>query len=266
MKLLDRIVILLLNLCLLFSAILIPALSFAQSPDYFHRAFARTGLYARQGEDGVSYRSVIRYIGGDSSTYALLSDRQLDVIAGHITAYMRGERDHFELYMDNVYLNDGYADGVRIFGDEAIAHMKDVRSLVLAAKIAAAILCGLLPFLFLYLIIRRRSAGRIILRYTLYFYAALLTFAILFVLWSALLDGGDYGLMRALWRNIHHLLFPFQPEKVAGSFFNDALTYILRVELFMGAVYTIVGILAATLSCFLLFALLLRRAAGQAAA
>ena len=263
MKLLDRIVILLLNLCLLFSAILIPALCFAKSPAYFHRGFERTGIYERTGEDGQRYRTMIRYINGDRATYALFSDTQLDGIAEHITSYMRGERESFALYMDNVYLNDGYADGVRIFGDEAIAHMTDVRSLVTVAEVFAAILACLLPFLFLYVVIRRKRLGHLVLRYTLFFYAALLLVALLFVLLTLLLDGGRLGFIRALWQNLHHLFFPFQPEKVQGSFFNDALTYILRVDLFMGAVYTILGILAAVLSLFLSFAALLRRSAKR---
>ena len=264
-KLLDRTVILLLNLCLLFSAILIPALTFAQSPTYFHRAFERIGIYEKVEEDGQAYRTVIGYINGDKESYALFSDEQLDIIAGHITAYLRGERKSFALYMDNVYLNDGYADGVRIFGDEAIAHMEDVRSLVKTAGIFAAILTCLLPFLFLYAVVRRRRLGHLMLRYTLYFYAALLLFALLFVLLTLLLDGGRLGFIRALWQNLHHLFFPFRPEKVQASFFNDALTYILHIDFFMGAVHSILGILAAVLSLFLLFAALLWRSAKHAA-
>lgn len=263
MKLFDRIVILLLNLTLLFSAILVPALCFVKSPAYYQSAFERTGLYERLGEDGMTYRTVIYFINGDSAAYALFSDEQLDEIALHIVSYVRGEVEDFELYMDGVYLNNGYANNVRIFGDVAIAHMADVRSLVNAAEAAEALLCALLPLLLIYVIARRKAVGRIVLRYTLYFYTALLSFAVLFITVTAILDGGELGLIRALWRNIHYLFFPFQPEKVAGAFFDDALTYILRLDLFMGAVYTVLGILGAALSLLALLAVWLRLCARE---
>ena len=263
MKLFDRIMILLLNLALLFSAILIPALSFAQSDAYYRRSFARTGLYERIGEDGKRYRSVIYCINGDPETYALLTNDQLNTVARHIVSYVRGDTEDFALYMDRVYLNDGYADNVRIFGDKAIAHMADVRSLINVAKVAATVLCALLPLLLTYVILRRRTLGRLIWRYTVFFYLGLASVALIFVLLTAISDGGEFGLVRALWRNVHYLFFPFQPEKVAGSFFNDALTYILRLDLFMGAVYAILGILAATLLLFALLAAWLKRCAKE---
>ena len=261
MKLLDRIMILLLNLALLFSAILVPALALAESPAYYRRAFARTGLYERIGEDGMAYRTVTYFINGDPEVYALLSDEQLDEIALHIVSYVKGDVEAFELYMDRVYLNDGYANNVRIFGDTAISHMADVRVLVKAAEVAAAILCAMIPILLAYVIVRRRTVGRFVLRYTLVFYLALLSLAALFILLTALFNGGELPFVQALWRNIHYLFFPFQPEKVAGSFFDDALTYILRIDLFMGAVYTVLGILIAALSLFALLAVWLRRCA-----
>ena len=263
MKLLDRIVILLLNLTLLFSAILVPALSFAKSDAYYRRAFERTGMYASIGADGKTYYRVVYCINGDPEVYALFTDKQLDEIALHIVSYMRGERESFELYMDNVYTNEGTLDGVRLFGDAAIAHMADVRSLVNAAEVFAALLCALLPLLLIYVIARRKAVGRIILRYTLIFYLALLSFAVLFVILTALLKQGESTFIQALWHNIHYLFFPFQPEKVAGSFFDDALTYILRLDLFMGAVYRILGIVAITLFLFLWLALWLRRCAKR---
>ena len=263
MKILDRAAILLLNLCLLFTAILIPALSIAKSPSYFQSAFEKTGLYERIGEDGNHYRSVIRYVNGDKDAAALLSDEQLNAIAQHIISYIRGDTESFELYMDEVYLNGSYTDGVRIFGDAAISHMEDVRTLVNAAEIFAAILACLLPCLLLYLILRRKELGHLVLRYTLFFYATLLLFAVLFVLVTLVLDGGEYGLVRALWRNIHYFLFPFRPDKVNASFFDDALTYILRVDLFMNAVYIILGILTAALSLFTAMAIGMKRCAPK---
>lgn len=253
MKHLDKAVILLLNLCLLFSAIMIPALCFAKSPAYYRRSFAKMGIYERVDESGQPYRTVISYINGDKESYALLSDSQLDTVALHIIGYMRGDIEDFELYMNDVYLNDAYADGVRIFGDAAISHMQDVRVLVNRAEIAAAVLFCLLPPLLLYLIARRRTAGRFIVRYTLLFYAALIAFSLLFLLVTAFTSIGELDYTRALWRNLHYLFFPFRGDKVEASFFNDALTVILRVDLFMGAVYSILAIVAGV---FLLFFLL----------
>ena len=259
MKRLDRAMILALILCLLLTAVMIPALTLAKSPGYYRRAFARTGLYERIGEDGVTYRAAIWFVGGEEDRVALLSDAQLDAIALHITAYLRGDTDDFTLVLDGVHLNGEYQDGVSLFGEAAILHMKDVRALVRAADITAAVLACLLPFLIFYIAIRRREIGGGLLRGILCFYGVLLAAVVVFILVSALLDRGELGLARALWRNLHYLFFPFRPEKVNASFFNDALTYILRVDLFMGAVYTVLGILAGALALLVGAAVWLKR-------
>ena len=65
------------------------------------------------------------------------------------------------------------------------------------------------------------------------------------------------------WTNIHHLLFPFQPEKFEGSFFNDTLTSILTLELFLDAVIIVIVSVVATFIGWFLIAYLIKRKANR---
>ena len=70
----------------------------------------------------------------------------------------------------------------------------------------------------------------------------------------------DGDLATTFWENAHHLFFPFQPEKVEGSFFNDTLTSILTLELFLDAVAIVLLTVGVTLAAWIGLAFGLRRA------
>ncbi len=253
MKIADRLAVLLLNLCLVAVAILAPALALAKSPAFYSRGFLATGLYE---ENGV--RAPIRYVGGKSGATARFTDEQLDAIAAHIIDYLFGDTEDFTLVLDGVELNGRVEDGVSVFGDAAASHMKDVKALMQLARRALVAAACLLPLLFLYLY-KRSEARRIALRYTLVFYSAILLLAALFLLISYSHSGGDFA--NTLWNDIHRLFFPFQPDKVAGSFFNDALTSILTVPFFMSAVVTVVAVLLLVLAAWVTVSVILYRRA-----
>ncbi len=250
MKHADRIVILLLNICLVALAILAPALLIAKSPAYYRFGFDVTGIYE---ENGV--RTPIRYIGGRAGSVARFSDGQLDEISAHIIDFLFGDTEDFTLVMDGVLLNGETRDGVSVFGEEAVSHMRDVKELMqLAERVAMVALC-LLPLLFLYICIRP-SARRRALPLTLLFYLVILLLVAAFLYITV--SGGSGDLASDLWVNIHHLFFPFRPDKVAGSFFNDALTSILTVPFFMTAVVAVAGILVLVSAAWVILATVFR--------
>ena len=61
-----------------------------------------------------------------------------------------------------------------IFGDAAVTHMDDVKSVMSLGKWASILSAFLLPLLIAYVIWRRREMGRIALQYSLIFFGALL--------------------------------------------------------------------------------------------
>ena len=258
MKLLDRILILLLNLCLLIASIVGPALLLARSPAYYHYEFRKTGIYATHASDGTELRTRIPYVGGRRGQSARFSDGQLDEIVDHIVTYLFEDGETFALSMDGVLLNGEVTDGVAIFGEAAVTHMADVRDLMLLGRGAVILSLVAIPLLILYLILRRRQCGRAILRTTLLFYAVLALAALAFLLVTLATSDGDLAM--TFWLNAHYLFFPFRPEKVAGSFFNDTLTYILTLELFLDAVAIVLATAAVTLAAWIGLALGLRRA------
>ncbi len=258
MKLLDRAVILLLNLCLFLTGILAPALLLASSPSYYHYEFEKNGIYATHTKDGTEVRTRIRYIGGKRGQSAYFSDEQLDAIVDHIVTYLFEDGETFALSMDGVLLNGELCDGVAIFGEKAVTHMADVRDLMLLGRDAVLASLVAIPLLLLYLILRRRACGRAVLRVTLLFYAILALAALAFLLVTVAMADGD--LATTFWENAHHLFFPFQPEKVEGSFFNDTLTSILTLELFLDAVAIVLLTVGVTLAAWIGLAFGLRRA------
>lgn len=259
MKHLYRIAVLLVNLCLLTVFIIGPALYLAASPGYYKTQFEKTGIYATVTPEGEEVRTPIHYVGGKARSVARFTDAQLDAIAGHIIGFLFGDTEDFTLVMDGVELNGEVRDGVSVFGEEAVTHMRDVKVLMTAAGYAVIAALCLLPLLLILLLAGARQHGRSALRGTLLFYAVLLLLAGGFCLFA--LRGAPTDPASAFWEAAHHLFFPFQPEKVAGSFFNDALTSILTLDLFMSAVYTVVAVYAAALAAWLCVAVWIRRRA-----
>ena len=189
---------------------------------------------------------------------AHFTDAQLDAIAAHIVDFLFGDTEDFDLTLDGVVLNGETRDGVAVFGEEAIIHMNDVRNLMRTSGLGAQVALCLLPLLLFYLVLRRRACGRGFFRWVMTFLAAILVAIGAFCL-ITYRTAKDLSFADVAWRNIHYILFPFQPEKVAGSFFNDTLTSILTLELFLTAVCVVLGVLAATLAILLAFAVYMRR-------
>lgn len=262
-KIFDRISIIILNLCIFAVFIISPALTCAASHSYYKYEFEKNGIYASEDESGAEERTSICFIGGKSGSIAKFSDEQLDLISHHIIDFLFGDTESFALTMDNVILNGKETDNVEIFGKTAVLHMADVKALMRGALIGD-IICALLLILSLVYIIRRRNEiGRVALRYTVIFLTVLLCLIILFLLLTFI---GSYDIIVShpsyfldeVWTNMHHLLFPFNEEKFENSFFNDTLTQILTLELFMDAVTIVLVSLFTALFLWLGFAFLLR--------
>ena len=268
MKILDRAAVILLNLCLLVVFIIAPALMTASDPGYYEDQFEKNGIYSHTDKDGNEKRTVIFYIGGNYQNYAEFDNGQLDALAKHIIDYLFGDKESFALTMDNIKLNGAVTDGVEIFGATAVSHMKDVKVLMHAALVAAVISAVLLVISLVYIVIRRKEAAPFLLKYTLIFYAAILLFIVIFVLitlfseWELIRHEPEYFL-DLLWRNVHHLLFPFQPEKFENSFFNDTLTQILTLELFLDALVIVFITLFSALAAWLTTAIVIKRLARK---
>ncbi len=259
MRILDKISVILFNFALLFASIIILALILASSPSYYHMEFEKNDMYGTVTDEGETNGRIIYYIGGDRSKRAVFSNQQLDRIADHIIDYLFGDTESFELTLDEVYIvGEGYADGVDIFGDTAVLHMGDVRTLMRFALVMSVICAISAAALLVMFILRSKTIERIALKYTLIFYAAIATFAIGFCAYTLISGGADWFSYN-LWTNIHHLLFPFQPEKFENSFFNDTLTEILCLELFLDAVLIVVSITATVLAAWFIGAMILRK-------
>ena len=184
----------------------------------------------------------------------------MDVLAQHIIDYMFTDMDSFALHMDGVLLNGRLQDGVSIFGEDAVEHMKDVKNLfALLIKFSIIALIVLLSA-GVYLFCRKKFTAPILLGQTLTFYTAFIGIAVLFciiVAFQAHTNGIEF--FQQVWRSLHWIFFLFSPEKIEGSFFNDALTCILTLEFFLGAVKIVIATMGATLAVWLTVSLCAKR-------
>ena len=131
------------------------ALVIASNEDYYKSGLRESGIYSTKGENGTERRRIIRCIGGDKYVNATLSDDQLDAVVSHIVGYLFGDVRDFTLILDGVSMVDGEVrDGVSIFGERAISHMKDVKALIRAVEISLIPSAAALAALLIYLIKR----------------------------------------------------------------------------------------------------------------
>ena len=250
MKIVDGILAFLFNLCLLLAVAVGSVFAIASSPAYYYEQFEATGVYATVDENGVETPKVIRYIGGNSSHSATFTDEQLNEIIDHIITYLFTDAESFELVMDNVCLNGKLTDNVNIFGEIAVVHMEDVKGLLQILG-TIALVCGISGALMLvYFIVRAiKGHGGFLFKVMLIFYGTFVGLIGIFCLGS-LIELRSMGLgmeyyLSMIWRNFHFIIFP-DPEQAMGSFFNDTLTMILSLDLFMAAVVRVLLIIAAS--------------------
>lgn len=240
MKALDRITVVFFTLALIIVSLLIPAQVIASRDVYFLNQFEKLGI--TQGENGVT---PLKFIGGNGGNSADFTYGQIKDIASHITSFMRGEKQSFELTLDGVMLNGSPTDRVEIFGEDAVTHMAVVRELFNDLKVTLALCIGIIIFCAWYMIWRKASVRKVIYRCSLattlsVFGVLLLFFGVILI--KSLLDNGlsFESFFYDLWTHMHYLFFPASQSAFNGSFFNDTLTYLLTVEFFINTAVTVV--------------------------
>ena len=258
MKIIDGILAFILNLCLLFATAVGAVFAIASSPAYYYQQFEATGIYAQVDENGETTPKTIYYIGGDSAKYAHFTDEQLNVLIDHIIEYLFTDKDSFELVMDDVLLNGVETDDVSVFGEIAVVHMKDVKGLLQTLGWVATLMGVAGAAILFYFVFRaRKGKGGKLLKSTLIFYGAfvgLIAAFCLFTLVQTLAMGVELQYyLTMIWRNFHYIIFP-DPEQAMGSFFNDTLTMILTLDLFMAAVVQVLVTIACAVASWLVLA------------
>ena len=252
MKKFIKLRVIIFNICLILVSGITSALLLASSREYYRSQFEKNGIYSTEGEFGEKRRRIY-FIGGDTTVSATFSDEQYNQMIDHIIDYLFTDKESFELILDGVEVwGDGSCDGVSVFGDKAISHMADVKSLIRAVIVIGAISALILIALIVFFIIKRQECAEYLLCYTGYFYAALAIFAAGFCLWSLIgAKVTSKTFLYRLWGNLHYLLFPFQPEKYENSYLSDPLTQILSLELFITALITVLVTVATAVAIWL---------------
>lgn len=257
MKVLDRVMITLLLILSLVLSATVPILTIASSKNFYQTQLEKTGIYVVDEEDSGKTSPPIGYINGDETKSARFTQKQMDVIIHHIIDYMFTDQESFALTMDDVKINGTEQDNVSIFSEEAVSHMQDVKkvfSLVLNLSIFGG---ALLLVCVLYICLRWNETASLLLKYFLIFYGVFIGICLLFCgLCFLQSTTSDLTFTNLLWRNLHYVFFPMQGDKIAGSFFNDALTCILTLDFFLGAVKIVLTVMGVTFGVSFLVSLI----------
>ena len=260
MKITDRISVILFTVCVLLLSVLIPMSSMISSKDFYAENLTDTGIYPDEG-----YASEVYYIDGKSTQTAMLTKEHFDSIFEHFVSYFNHEKDSFALTLNDVVLNGKITNDVSIFGEKAVSHMADVRTLFHLCNTVKIVCCFLFVVCGIYMITRRKHVQSKLFSSSLIPILAFVIPVILFLIASVIVhlcsDGAYY--FNTLWEMMHSLFFPFSPEKASGSFFNDALTCILSLDFFLGIVIELVLYLVAFTSLWLTIAFFISRKAKQ---
>ena len=269
MKILDRVLALLFNACLLFSVAVGSVFAIASSPQYYYDQFEATGVYATVNEEGEEVPKIIPYIGGDNKTFACFTDEQLNELIDHIIGYLFTDMESFALVMDDVTLYTANnpvwtkTDGVNIFSDVAVSHMADVKGLLQPLGTVALVMGIAGACMLAYFIVRAvKGQGGVLFKYTLIFYGTFVGLIGAFCLFTCIQMRVEEIPMEyyldMIWRYFHFFIFP-NPEQATGSFFNDTLTMILSLDLFMAAVVEVPGIIGISVAAWAILAKILDR-------
>ena len=269
MKILDRVLALLFNACLLFSVAVGSVFAIASSPQYYYDQFEATGVYATVNEEGEEVPKIIPYIGGDNKTFACFTDEQLNELIDHIIGYLFTDMESFALVMDDVTVltssnqRGEQRDGVNIFGDVAVSHMADVKGLLQTLGTVALVMGIAGACMLAYFIVRAvKGQGGVLFKYTLIFYGTFVGLIGAFCLFTCIQMRVEEIPMEyyldMIWRNFHFIIFP-NPEQATGSFFNDTLTMILSLDLFMAAVVEVLVIIGISVVAWAVLAKILDR-------
>lgn len=251
MKVLDKIVIIIFNICLLIVSIWISAIPIAKSKSYYQFQFKINNIYEGADENQTPFFYTPEHYG-----YAhYFTDDELDIMIDHIIEYLFGDKDTFALEIN----------GEQVFGEAAVKHMADVKVLMINWQILSVIALVLMIGLFAYLCLRLKQVKKDLLTYTLIFYGLVVLGFVIFFTITYFTTKNNYNTFTIMdyfdqaFRNLHYLFFPFQLDKVEGSFFNDTLTEILTIELFQTAIIIVIAVLFTLQLIWLLFTIIVRK-------
>ena len=252
----NKAIVALFLLCLIFLSISVPAIVIMTNETFYQTALENADVMPK--EDG--HTTAIRYVKGMASNTGYFTRGQFKEIIHHITQFLKGKKASFELFIPNVIINGETRESVSIFGNQAISHMHDVKILFDFLKVITLILFIIFLVCLFVIIKRKNDVFEYAFSYSIKVVSSVFLVCILFVLFiffKVIFSG--YGLdmtrfVQELWIYMHYIFFPLNPDAYLGSFFNDALTYILTIDFFMYAV-VLVGIsLISTTTIWLLIA------------
>lgn len=275
MKLLDRILILIFTMCLIIVSIWFSAVPIAKNATYYHFQFDVNKIYEHENSEGEKVQTVFYYLDGKYQKVKF-TDEQLDMMVDHIIEFLFGNKESFELTLDDVEVYDRSTNqyvkmnDVSIFGDAAVTHMHDVKQLFIIFQIISVIAFVMVIGLFAYILIRLSQVRKILFEYTMLFYAGFVTILSIYLTITFVGAVSRYGTNINLdnftsiaWEYFHFFFFPFQPDKIQGSFFNDILTEILTLDLFVFAVGVVIFVLTSIQCIWLTFCLIVKIFGGR---
>lgn len=237
-KFLDALVIILMNFCVFVFGIWISAIPITKSKSFYMNHFKNNVI----GQEHLKNSFML----DDDEALKVMED-----VADLTIGYYFGNLKEYQLEIN----------GTKLFNEDEVRHMRDVKDLYIIGQIIAVICFLLSIFCLLYLIRHFRRIKKPLIKYTICFYGFLLILVISFLIWGLVsfktAPANERELnsyFTYLFINFHHLIFPnidkFNLATGGAGYDIYTLTRILNSKLFMDA-----GIIIAvvTLTCILLW-------------
>lgn len=211
MRALDKIVVLVFNFSIIVFAIWISAIPITKSKSFYMNHFKEN-------------TAALRY-------YEI---EELEKVADITIDYYFGNAKEYQVVFEN---------GYKIFNDDEVRHMADVKVVYIVGQVLAVISFLLMLASALYIIRRFRKVSQDLLIFTGVFYGIVLLLVGAFLLWGYFNyrnDPYNNTYFVHIFTNFHYLIFPFQPDKVAlatgqNGYDITTLVTILNTKLFMDA-------------------------------
>lgn len=215
MKIVDRILLVFWNVCLLLLILAFAVLPIARSERYYVSQFAKNNTTEKTG----------------------FTEEELQKIARHIIDYLYGAKDDFPYHLERT--------GEDVFSEQAVLHMQDVKVLSTVGRIGSLVVLVIFLALTGYFVYRRQYAYLPVFKMSLWTICGVVVAIVGIVIWILVyyLKEGYLSFFEAGFIVFHKIIFPDQSKfEMAVTFAPDDNLILILEEKFFASIASVIAV------------------------
>jgi integral membrane protein (TIGR01906 family) len=215
MKIVDRILLVFWNVCLLLLILAFAVLPIARSERYYVSQFAKNNTTEKTG----------------------FTEEELQKIARHIIDYLYGAKDDFPYHLERT--------GEDVFSEQAVLHMQDVKVLFTVGRIGSLVVLVIFLALTGYFVYRRQYAYLPVFKMSLWTICGVVVAIVGIVIWILVyyLKEGYLSFFEAGFIVFHKIIFPDQSKfEMAVTFAPDDNLILILEEKFFASIASVIAV------------------------